>query len=293
MKTKYFIVKKNDLEFRATISFPEKVYKEATQQYIIEFGGHRKCIIVTIYDQEPEGWLTGLKHHADCASNKKLLKGDDGTVVMLKSALQFAKRKFPFLQMFKFVDNSYVKLSKDVRIKLPVYYLVKHKKTWYQEKIGARVEDDKHQAELENMNHILDDASYKVSSYETYDVFFKKCILLSKEDILESLFDELQNNREIHRKFDDCKTIREFLLYLDATYQVNIFHVWLERFISLSFDSQTWIIDCATLEGERITIRKTEAFSYYESKGKITDFSSLPIIYHRGGYRLELDMKSI
>lgn len=240
---KYFIVKCNDLEFKASVFSPQKVSSKDEQSYMIEFGGKRKCIDITVYKNESDAWISGLRHRYDCAYNKRLPKGDAGTIIMIKTALGFTKIMFSFVRHFKFCDDSFIKLTMNYRISLAPYYVTKYKKTWYEMKFEAYLENEDEAKKLDSINTMLDSKKHK-NKYVSYRNFYDKHILLLRNKIFDRTFEALQPSKELEKHFKECTTIRKFLLLLDETHEIIIFDTWLERLIGLELMDLIWIIDC-------------------------------------------------
>jgi hypothetical protein len=86
--------------------------------------------------------LEFVTYDSECNVEKNLIKGR-GTVHMVKSAMKFIHVMYPETvgKVFELSDKSYVECQQhnkiEVRIPLCYLYLVKHGKTWYEDKFAA------------------------------------------------------------------------------------------------------------------------------------------------------------
>jgi hypothetical protein len=76
-KETFYNVHAGRFVFGASIKIPVKVLPHFADQYQVGFGGSRKCIDITVDENDEVAWLTGIKHKDACALNGKLPSGDE------------------------------------------------------------------------------------------------------------------------------------------------------------------------------------------------------------------------
>jgi hypothetical protein len=289
MKT--FRVSCGDFVFGASVRKPEKVLPSDKQQYNIAFGGTNKCIDITLYKNQEKGWLSGLKHDVGCAFNKPLPRGDEGTVIMVKSAIAFIKKRYPFVTHFEFLDTSTISCKKKTRISLAYLQFAKYGKTWYSSKFGALPCDPDQQVRMATLNDFMESDQEKAKY--SFDRFKQEHLDLeievayksfdNKEDLAARLLDVIKP------VFEETKNFREFVFALDRKFPKNclVFVGWLQPFLmkvgQVQFHQTHWSFSANMRLPPKISIRKSEESVFKPKRTEFDWMSTLPPSAHTGG----------
>jgi hypothetical protein len=264
MNKSHYTVIYQGFRFGATILQPEKILPRERQQYIITFGGRRKCVDITLYNGNETAWITGLTFKPKCMLGEEPLKrGNDGTVVMLKSALSFCAKKYSFVKRFRFLDNSHIDCDKDKskRISLSSFYIAKHGITWYMAKFQAYPVKKKHLKQLERGNEKLD--KIKSMSFENFVAHY---IQLHGDRI-----DGNELKKELTEYYEGTKTFREFVMKVNEAHKdCTIFYFWLDYFIrnlfDIPLDTMEWFIDSSPYIDYEIEVVERENTSFVKKR---------------------------
>ena len=292
MTTTYYNIQTEYYNFNAKIQSLENNIDDKLQ-YNVSFGGKYKCVDITIYENEPISWLTGAKHHPKCA-DKNLKKGDDGTILMIKTALLFAHQVFPFIKEFRFLDDSKIECKKDLYIKLSTYYISKYGSTWYSLKFNAVPTKNKRDTyeRLRGLKKYLD--SPKQKQKYSYDDFYKNYVLLNKQYICDDILELIQSLRDI---YVSSSTFREFILETDKKFEnKGIFQVWLDYFINSNLEGSItqsdWTIKVKDINNLNLqfNVISDNPFKTKNKNQQKINFNNVNNIMQRGGLILSPDM---
>jgi hypothetical protein len=253
MTEPYYFVRYKNNQFKASILLPEKVMEEDDQQCYIGFGGQYKCISITITENDTIAWLSGLKHNKKCLINAPLKRGKDGTVMMLKTAIAFVKNMYPFVKYIYLTDTSDIRLRNGNTTSLIAYYIIKYNTSWYGKHLDAIPEKKE---DIKKLIKLLD-CNKEKSKYKNYQQFFDKNISSYNECISDDVFNTLRTNVKIREQFVSSKTIREFLMFLNSEYGIEIYQSWLTGFFA-SIYGTTWKIDVKHISGVNLRIEQTD-----------------------------------
>lgn len=100
-------------------------------------GAKRKCVLISVYDFDPDANIDALGHSEHCNLAGTLERGR-GTQHMLKTALAFTLKKFSHLSgHFIFKDTSYIECMRGYKMSLAVYEILNHGRTWYEKHFRA------------------------------------------------------------------------------------------------------------------------------------------------------------
>jgi hypothetical protein len=269
-KITYFEVLSGKFIFGAYIRVPEKVFDEDVDTFYIGFGGTSKCIDITVYENDSIAYISGLRYNDACALNCKLPTGDDGTLIMILSALRFVVEKFQYVKEFHFTDDSKIECKKNKYISLMYYYLAKYGQTWYQVKLKA----------LPVENGVID----KINTFESYMTsiktmdfkeFFRKFVIdncMTPKQILvhKTVLEEFYNN---------SNTYREFVINVDKAFPKRciVFYKWLDKFVldkCKVYAETKWKCSASISETQQIHIKSRNKTPFTNvSKKKLQVFS--------------------
>jgi hypothetical protein len=269
MSTKsYYEITFGDYVFHAIVLQPEKLYKKDKASFFISFGGKRKCIDITVTQTDKYAWITGLSYKSKCATNKKLLKEDNGTIMMVNAAMQFTVNRFKYVKHFLLTDNSHLNCQYGKRIPLFYFYLLKTNQTWYMAKFNATpFQDNKTLYQLQIGNAKLDTTTVKNSSIKEY---------------INKYNHDKKTRSAIMIEFKKDKSIRNFILDLMKHNDCEILAYWFQDFfrnqiyLDTNFDSITWIINPSQ---QNIQVKDIPEF-HFDIKHKSLNVYNKPEFHH-------------
>jgi hypothetical protein len=130
-KSKYFKINNS---FIAVVS-------QDTDRDIIKIGNpiqlQSPCVEIHIFKSTSTIYLHGLQYSQKCNITNDLLNGDDGTVIMLKLALSFAIKFYPYCHNFELTDESgYTDDTLRKTVNFSDRDILLYGKTWYQRKLS-------------------------------------------------------------------------------------------------------------------------------------------------------------
>ena len=208
----------------------------------IKVGGKIGCLDITVYgDDDCNPYLEGLYSNPDCAALNEdaPMRGmlpSTGTAKLLKAALSFMYRLYPRQGDIQFFDTSHINCAKGKRLNVYDLYIVKHLKTWYQDKVNATPINPLHEERLQHLYAMLK-MPYKEANFEEFSSRFLHGIVAQPElthlkRILRPIY---ENNTSYH---DFLKQVSEN--------DCEIFDKWLSNFINshvhLQLHSIMWCI---------------------------------------------------
>lgn len=131
MKKTYYKIETSYCHYYAVIQQP---YPELHKVII---GAKKKCVVLSIYLNDPDANLDALGHSISCNISGNLKRGK-GTQHMLKTAMQFAITQYPHISgKFLFKDASSIQCQQDYRLSLAVFSVLNTGKTWYEKNFNA------------------------------------------------------------------------------------------------------------------------------------------------------------
>ena len=245
----------------------------------IHFGGlYDKCIEVTIFYKDGiahRAKINNILSESECGVYTLLADGD--TVFMIKCMFEFIRqmKEFEHVKLFELDDMSHIYCDKDVinytresiprrgyiRLGLPFFYIAYHQKTWYEDKFGAKLNDNgKYKNYREKMKKFYEPLTLD------FIIFAERFGLNSEQyTVLEPLYNSSRNYADFFKKIKEDKC--------------NILYNWIEDFIRHilegSFESSSWVIDIDNVEHVDFIniIKKTELEykSFLPHLGKCTE----------------------
>ncbi len=154
---------------------------------------------------------------------------NEDTVIMIQLLLNHIHHNFPLLSFVSFYDNSRINYVRDdislkytYNIPLSYYSIVFNGETWYENKFGAIMNDEReYQIYRERVKYVLDSEEYK--SEFTYINFLEMAGIMSCEliNILCSYF-------------YNSKTFGEFFISIPKQNRLEYVRDWIAQFIRIS-----------------------------------------------------------
>lgn len=157
-----------------TIQYPDSV-KEFEEKY-----GRPSIIDPSIAS------LVLTKYSPACAINRPL-KGGEGTIEMILSAMSLVKQLCPFVEEFDLNDASSKQCDNKSTISLPYFYLTNHHKTWYEAKFSARL---KPEAMMESYRQTIEEVwSSPLESFEVFRARFLSRVAPPLQDAIQQAYE--------------------------------------------------------------------------------------------------------
>lgn len=234
----------------------------------ISVGGKRFCITIAL--RKYDTYLTWLStEEGGCELDEKVIRGED-TLRMVDLAFSLVRQHHPDRPIVTLIDDSGVSWKgprqRTYKVNLLKGYLLLHRRTWYEEKFGATMEDDAlYQTYRQMAEHHFDDPTKKRDHFS----------FGSASDELTPLYQASRTWGEFLEAFKAKYAKRKYELMFD----------WYRNAIYDIFDgmeiNQNWKIDirqrpmyhCRTLEGgKRGTRKRTKPFPEYHPMPPFTPY---------------------
>ena len=208
-----------------------RIEKYSDLLHKVYVGGRKKCVAFSVYiDGESHPNLDTWSYNNDCNVEGNLEQGR-GSLHLLKTACSFIKAKYGHSKI-EFIEKSYVMCSNNWRMPLCYYYLVKHGKTWYEEKLGAHPESIKAQQRYrdEKQKLMASLTSLDKPSFKTF---------ASDYNISKKLSESLKDI------YDSSKTLKGFFKIIFDKYDCGVLKGWFVDFVSdyTRTYGSSWIFD--------------------------------------------------
>jgi hypothetical protein len=208
----------------------------------------------------------------ECSTENILEKGT-GTIIMVKTLLDYVHKKLPIITEVLFEDKSNIECATDIEIRkkdsknrkkgtniypIPLYYfsIAFNGATWYEKKFNARQKDEtKHTQYREKINKLLYLKEEK--SNTTFERFLE--ISQPPKDVIDELRKYYTTSNTFGDffasipKMDRCRLVRDWI------------SVFMEHYLEDVFSNANWIIELpVVIRGGRKNTQK-----YYCPKGRI------------------------
>ena len=235
-------------------------------------GADTVCVDVSITYKNNEPYSASipyLLHNPDCSIDFPLEKGK-GTIIMIKTFLEYIHNKIPSIKEFHFEDKSQIesasqeeieiKGSKNMKkgtnfIPIPLYYfsIAFNGITWYEKHFNARLKDPKkHKLYREKVDDLLYSGELKQK------ISFIEFLQISKPPSLEII-------NELKPYYETSNTFNEFFQSIPPNKRIRLVRDWIENFmlhhLKKVFSNKDWIIEVGINENvinEKIGGRKTK-----------------------------------
>lgn len=234
-------------------SFYALIEKKSSRKWSVIVGGRKKgCIVIDItqYESITEGVLN-VSYDQECNTTGTMLKGV-GTLTMLQAAIQFAFNTFSKMSVIYLLDHSHVKCG-DLDMYLPPIELAKYGKTWYERKIGAKLEDTSKQNAIDKYIHICTQQQNWHDFWKTIEPIFKR----------QQRYNIILNTSQLKMLIQDYfilhnGNLRKMISAIKNDQGCKIFVGWLEAYfnqiIKISFKDLDYIIVPGSFEPIDMTI---------------------------------------
>jgi len=163
----YFRLETTDYKFYLTIS-------KGVGTDTVSIGGKKgECVNVAI--NTPESLAVKREYHfidtatipilawdSKCAIDKDLAKGS-GTIAMINTVLSETMKRYSYVKVFTFTDNSHITCSNGKEISLLSLSVIEYGKTWYERHFNAFIDDLNLNRKYKNGIKIMNDPELKMS----------------------------------------------------------------------------------------------------------------------------------
>lgn len=217
-------------------------------------GSETVCIDVSITYKNNVPYYASipyLLHDPDCSIDIPLDKGK-GTIIMMKTLLEYIQEKIPSVKEFHFEDKSQIesasqeeieiKNSKNLKkrtnlIPIPLYYfsIAFNGITWYEKHFNARLKDPKkHSLYREKVDELLYSGELKQKTS------FKEFLQISKPPSLEII-------NELKSYYETSNTFNDFFQSIPQKDRIRLVRDWIENLmlyhLKKVFSNKDWIIE--------------------------------------------------
>jgi len=239
-------------------------------------GNYDKCISVSyIYNYMNKPISAKIPHalyEPECSMDSNLEKGE-GTIIMLKTLLNYVYNKIPSINNFVFDDMSHIDcVEKDMAKKPPrsatkplnlaYFSIAYHGKTWYEKNFNAKMKDNTKYNKYRERLEFLTDSSKKVDYIE-----FLRITRPNSE--LYSYLEKIYNKSE---------TYRDFFEAIPKSKRCDILYSWLVSFIEYYlkdvYTNYDWVIDITSMNNV-LGGNKKKIYSY---KYKLISYKKMDLI---------------
>jgi hypothetical protein len=241
-------VKVGKYEFKISESI--KSYNDRIISHTFKIGGiYDNCIGVSYtynYMNKPiSAKIPHALYEPECSTGSNLEKGE-GTIIMLKSLLNYVYNKIPSVNNFIFDDMSHIDcVEKDMSKKPPrsptkplnlaYFSIAYHGKTWYEKNFNAKMKDINKYNKYRERLEFLTDPSKKVDYID-----FLRIARPNSE-----LFPYLE------KIYNNSKTYRDFFEAIPKSKRCDILYSWLVTFMEYYlrdvYSNYDWVIDVNTM----------------------------------------------
>ena len=240
-------------------------------------GNNSDCVNVSItynQNQPVSACIPYVVYDPDCSIDIPLDRGQ-GSVIMIKTLLQYIHRQIPSIKEISFEDKSNIECATEYEIQkkgsrvrkkgthvypIPLYYfsIAFNGETWYEKYFNARQKDrnkhDKYRAKIDNLLY-----SEELKTNTSFLRFFE----IAQPPV--ELIDELEHY------YNKSGTFKDFFQSIPKSERCKLTRDWISTFMSYHlkdvFENTNWIIDIPIVMngGSRRKTRK-----YYCPSGRIT-----------------------
>ena len=186
-------------------------YYDGKHHYMdkVFLGSKKKCMVMSIYLDSDEPNIDSFGHNSNYDLAKK-----QGSIHMLKTGVSFI-RKF-YKDYFKLHKIKYIQLKdkadidcmRDTLQNLATFYIVKHKKTWYEKNFEC------------------------IPAIIPIEKYSKDCNALFTSMNTKPDINFGQKNKKLTELYTRYATFKDFFTYLAANFDCRIYKDWLDEYVS-------------------------------------------------------------
>jgi hypothetical protein len=216
-------------------------------------GTNTNCvnISITYKDEQPiYANIPYLLHDPDCSVDKNLEKGK-GTIIMIKTLLEYIHNKIPSITEFHFEDKSSIESATHEEIQkkssrfmkkgtniipIPLYYfsIAFNGITWYEKHFNARLKDsEKHRLYREKVEYLLYSTELKKNT--PFIDFLQK----AQPPVIDII-------HELEPYYNESKTFGDFFQSIPSKHRIRLVRDWIKNFMMYHlqdvFSNKDWII---------------------------------------------------
>lgn len=257
--------------------------RDKTEIYSRNFkigGTYPDCVNVSvIYENNKpvDACMPNLFSDPECSFSQPLDKGE-GTILMIKTLLQYVYTQLPSLTHVKFDDKSSIECATEEDLKkgsrfrkkgtyvkpMPLYYfsILFNGQTWYEKHFNAKQIDDRHQLYRRRIDEFLYLTDFKTNM--EFDKFV-------------SLFDKREDEMiELYQYYKNTNTFYKFVRSIPRDERCRLVGPWIEQFMKFIlkdvFYNENWIIKLPIeMRGGKKKTRNNKSKKYYCPNGFITN----------------------
>lgn len=192
---------------------------------LVERGFHKKEIAT----------IPILSHDPRCAVDTILPRGE-GSVLIIKTILSEVKKRYNYVETFRFTDNSHITCNNGKEISLLSLYILTHSATWYAEHFKAVLEDPSLNTKYTTGIKMLSNPEIKIS-FNDFKSIIQQYTTTTVLRELQPIYESAPSYSEFFKKCIEDKGKYEFC---------NLTVDWIDSFIQFYFQfnplTSSWII---------------------------------------------------
>ena len=217
--------------------------RDKTEIYSRNFkigGNYPDCVNVSIIYKNNKPYdaiMPNLLSDTECSFDKPLEKGG-GSIIMIKTLLQYVYSQIPTLTHIRFDDKSNIECAteKGTYVKpMPLYYfsILFNGQTWYEKHFDAKQKDEgRHQEYRKRVDEFLHSQEYKKN------ISFGRFV---------SLFDKREEEMpELYKYYNDANTFHAFFQSIPKKDRCRLVGTWIEPVMKIIlkdvFYNDNWYI---------------------------------------------------
>jgi len=193
-------------------------------------GGKKSgCVYITV--TKSRGKLERLNFDSRCNTNGDMRRGA-GTIGMVKAALAFAFEQSPEITEIRLEDHSHVD-CKGTELYLPPFKIIENGLTWYESKLGARLEKVQGYMHIQEFCKHIREKHYWLPFWDSIANEFTAEIRDKKR-------------KEIYRIWHKTSCFRDMILFMRDLGRCDLYVDWLYNYFSehckLNIVAQKYVI---------------------------------------------------
>ena len=201
-----------------------------------------------------------LEWNPKCALDKDLAKGS-GTISMIRTILSEVNSRYPYVNLYRFRDNSHITCDNGKELSLLHLSLVEYGQTWYERHFDAFIEDPTFYKQYKDGLQMLGDPSFKLP-FTSFVDRFRPYLSQSTVDTLKPCYESSPSYFDLFR----C------ILTTHGKGKLCVLLVgWIDLFIEsiFTFDplSLPWGIRRESIKPERATFQEFRGGRRSRKKG--------------------------
>lgn len=227
------------------------LHRDSNGVVVLQLGGTRRdCLTITIYLEESifvkayhkpanVAYLPYISNSDNCALEKPLTSGAS----LIRIAIYFIQKGYPFIDRLAFIDNSNLTCTDGKKISLLYFSFLKYQKTWYEKEFQAFLPNEPDAFTYKQLKEMYEDPAL----YQSEESFRASLV---RYNVSEELQEKLCLLYSQHTNYKDffLSVFQEF-----GKYTCFLVMPWYEKFLKQTFGANlelfTWHIPVKDVKG--------------------------------------------